>query len=391
MPDDIVTLGGPERRNRFRRVSAWASGPRVVAPALVVALLIVVAVTAGLPSGRPGHREEHGRQAASPPVYSVAAAVRVPLNRVVDVAGDGGDLWAVLPGSRYQLVKIDARTGAVLMRVSLGQDYQAVGAIAGTVWLTRPFGRAGGQLERIDPVTGRVITTVHLPAGTCEAALAVSAGRLLAECRVRSPGTAFFLLNPRTGAVEWRSARLRDVTGLFVALPASVWYTTSSGISGIAGFGAHPRAITVFNPPGINLARAQDLTYGDGFLWVLSSDESVVKISPATGMVLWVYGVGGYRPSYFRAVNGLAVGGGSLWLVGGRQVGSVLRVRAADGQPLGLVPSRDIGSCGQPCGLIFDIQGAVWVPTANWLIKIFPAVLPPTSVLHAARRPHARP
>jgi hypothetical protein len=318
---------------------------------------------------------------------------------VVDVAGDGSDLWAVLSGSRYQLAEIDARTGAVLMRVGLGRDYQAVGAAAGTVWLTTPFGRARGQLERIDPATGRVIMTAHLPAGTCDAALAVSAARLLAQCRVGSPGTAFFLVNPRNGAVEWRSARLSDVTGLFVALPGGVWYTTPSGIRGIAGFGAHSRAVTVFDPPGMNLATARDLTYGDGYVWVLSSDESVVKISPATGNVLWVYGVGGYRPSYFRSVNGLAVGGGSLWLVGGRQVGSVLRVRAADGQPLGLVRGPNVGSCGQPCGLIYDVNGAVWLPTSNWLIKVFPSAQRRvwmawngvTSVQHAARRPHARP
>jgi streptogramin lyase len=395
VPDDIVTLGGPERRTQFHRVSAWAGRPRVAGPALAVALLIALAVTAGPPAGKPGHRSEHRRPVTSPPVYQVGLAVRIPVKRVVDIAGFGGDLWAIRSGARYQLVKIEARDGTVLLRVGLGRYYQAVGDVAGMVWLTTPFGRAGGQLERIDPATGRVIMTAHLPAGTCDAALAVSSGRLVAQCRVGSPGTAFFLLNPRNGAVEWRSARLSDLTGLFVALPGGVWYTTPSGIKGIIGFGAHSQAITVFNPPGINLATAQVLTSGDGYVWALDSDESVVKISPATGNVLWVYGVGGYQPSYFRAVKGLAVGGSSLWLVGGRPVGSVLRVRAADGQPLGLVPSTDIGSCGQPCGLIYDIHGAVWVPTANWLIKIFPLALPSAStvisVFHAARRPHARP
>jgi hypothetical protein len=385
--DDIVTLGGPEGR-RFGRLTAWAGRRRVMAAALAVALLLVGVTIENLP-GTPGHKRLHGHDEVNPPVYPVAAALRIPLDRVVDLAGDGSDLWAVRSGSRYQLVKIDVRTGAVLMRVGLGRSYPAVAAGTGVVWLTRPFGRARGQLEGIDPVTGRVIKTVHLPAGTCNAALALSAGRLLAECRVGSPGASFLLLNSRTGAVEWRSGQLRDLTGLFVAEPGGVWYTTPSGISGITGFGPHPRLITVINPPGINLATAQGLTYGDGFVWVLTGDDSVVKISPATGRVLWVYGVGGYRPTYFPAVNGLAVGGGSLWLVGGHAAGAVLRVRAADGQPLGLVPSRDIGTCEQQCGLIYDIQGAVWVPTTKWLTKIIPPRLP-RLLLWAVRRPHPR-
>lgn len=330
------------------------------------------------------------------PVYvrQVADAVRIPVNRVVDVAGEGAYLWAIqslgTPSRpRFELVKISVPTSTVTLRTGLGKDDQAVAAGAGTVWLTTPFGRVHGQLERIDPVTARVVKTVHLPAGTCDAALAFSAGGLLAQCRVGSPGAAFFLLNPLTGSVLWRSAKLTDLTGSFAADPGAVWYTTSSGVSGIIGFGRHSRAVTVTNPPGVSLGTVQDLTYGDGFVWVLTGDESVVKISAATGHVVEVYWFGGYSPRYLRAIDALAIGAGSLWLLAGSDGGSVLGFSTADGQPLGFVPSRNIGTCGQPCDLIYDIQGAIWVPTTKWLTKI---ILPRIAEIRvwAVRRPHPR-
>ena len=46
----------------------------------------------------------------------------------------------------------------------------------------------------------------------------------------------------------------------------------------------------------------------------------------------------------------------------------------SSGQPLGRI--RVGGSCGQPCSQIYDVAGAVWVPSGSDIVRIDPAHLP---------------
>jgi hypothetical protein len=259
-----------------------------------------------------------------------------------------------------------------MLRITLGQAYQAVAAGAGTVWLTRPFGRVGGQLERIDPATGDVVRIVHLPGVWC-GWLTFSGSSLLAECRTRPPAAKFVLLNPVTGAVEWASAPISNVAAWAAAAPDGVWYTTPVGVSGLQRTGSHARSVTARAVAySASLALTQSLVYGGGFIWAMMGDESVAKIDPATGRVVRVYTYRTFDPGYVDGLSFLAVGQGSLWFLSGGQRSGVLRVSMATGRPTGWVLLRGMGSCGQPCGAIYDTQGAVWVPTPKWLIKIYP-------------------
>lgn len=368
MADDIVSLGGPERREHGTQATTWWLVPVAVAVALLLA------------GSAAGSRSGSGKSVVSGPGFPAVTVTRVPVSGVVDLAGVAGYLWAVRflgPRSgRYQLVKIDVRTDRVVLRIPLGEGYQAVAAGAGTVWLTTPLGRASGQLERIDPVTGHVVKVVRLPGVWC-GWLTFSAGQLLAECRTRPPGAIFVLLNPVTGATEWASAPIGDVASLATAARNGVWYTTPVGVSGLKRPGSGARLLTATAPAdSMSLAMTQSLVSGGGFVWAMTGDESVAKIDPLTGAVVRVYPYRGYDRRSVDGLSFLAVGQGSLWFLGGGQRTGVLRVSMATGRPIGWVLPHGIGSCGQPCGSIYDTQGAVWVPTPRWLIKISPPVPP---------------
>ena len=105
MADDIVSLGGPERPDRFR-----AGRARVVAIAVSAALVIALPVTAAILASGTARRPDVS-------VHPASTAVRIPISGVVAVAADCGYLWAVryvrLPAVRFQLVKVDRRTGKV--------------------------------------------------------------------------------------------------------------------------------------------------------------------------------------------------------------------------------------------------------------------------------------
>jgi len=383
VPEDIVSLGGSERRSRAQRLKGWlarfaAGRGRVVAIAAVAAFVVTIPVTAViLSSGSSGQAPGNGGDRNSggmPPAPAVPAGTvaRIPLSRVVSIAGDAGQLWAVRflgrASGEYELVKIDVHTDKIMLRVTLGQAYEAVAAGAGTVWLTRPFGRMRGQLERVDPATGHVVKIVRLPGVWC-GSLTFSAGSLLAECRTRPPGAKFVLLNPMTGTTEWASAPVSDAASLAAAAPDGVWYTTPVGISGLerAGSSARPLITRAYS---VSLALTQSLVYSGGFIWAMTGDEKVAKIDPDTGKIVRIYTYRTYDPGFVGSLRYLAVGQGSLWFLGEGQLSGVLRVSIATGMPIGWVLPRGLVSCGQPCGAIYDTQGAVWVPTTKWLIKI---------------------
>jgi hypothetical protein len=375
--DDLVSLGGPERRDRFRRVKSWAAGAatgraRVITVAAAVALVVVVPVAGAVLGSSPGSRGRHGAGGAlKVPAYPAVTVARIPVGGVVDVAGDAGHLWLVRyfgsPPVRYQLVKLDIRTSKVMLRVTLGEEYQRVAAGAGTVWLTAPYGPAAGRVERLEPATGQLKKTVRLPAGRCFY-LAFAAGRLLAQCQVAASNSAgFFVVNPVSGGVQRDLGRVL-APALIAVAPTSAWYATSAGISGVVGFGTRARVIRVTDPPAVNLMSTQSLVFGEGFIWALTSAESVVQIDPATGRVVRVYTYPTYDPGHDRGLSFLAVGDRSLWFIEAGPVARVLRVSIATGLPLGQVR---IGSCAGACDQVFA-GGALWIPTTRWLIKISP-------------------
>ncbi len=393
---DSVDVGAREAidlRRAWREFDALRS--RAARNRRISLAAVAVVVVTGLAVGYPaitaqlrGHGRPMLRSAASPygepPAYPKAVVARIPVSGVISLAVDGTSAWAVstITGlgkvQSYQLDRIDLRTNKVTLRVNVGSQPRAVAAAAGTVWLTTPFGRSRGQLAQLDPATGRVIRTLHLPGGQCDSISYSTTGYLLANCEISGPlATDFVRINPLNGQVAWQeSAGPGQISSVAVA-PRSVWYVINFMKIGtlIGASDATMPAVTTEDPA---YQRSYDSTlsvaYGLGALWTLDDNESITRVSPATGIVQRVLTQRNGDPGSDGAPTALAVGSGSLWLLAdGHPLSGVLQVNPHTGQQLGVVPVP-AGACGHsPCSRIYATPGAVWVPTLEQLIRIDPA------------------
>jgi hypothetical protein len=384
------------RRRRYLLMAAAATASAAVTAAVTVAVLGVAGPgsSGNRPPAGPGERHTP-RPSHFPPLgvrsYPRAVVARIPLSAVQYLAQDGNWLWAVQmvppPGPavarHFDLVKIDARTGRMVLRVNLGQTPAVVAARAGIIWLTRPD--RARQVARINPATGKVMTALRLrAAGNCGYLTFVARG-LWAECGSGKWGSVFLRLNPVTGHVVERLGPVRGPVGFQSAFtPRSVWYSDNyAGLNGVVPANGLPgfRVLNVRDAAyPTSFVYIQSLVYEAGAVWALTNDESVAKINPADGHVEQVFTCRNYDPACQGGLGFMTAGQGSLWFLNdsysdGHRSTSVLRVSMATGKPLGQVKIQP-GSCGQPCYQIYGASGRIWVPTLTELIGIDPARVP---------------
>lgn len=389
-------LSGRRSHEVLRRRKHLSAGAfSLAAAAVTVTVIATVAVAGNHPATAPP--QAGSTSAVAIHNYPQAVTARIPMAGYGPVAQDRGQLWAIrfsggdpayYPIPTYYLVRIDLRTNKIVLQVDLGRKVRVVAAGGGMVWLTTPHGQAAGQIARIDPATGRVMKTLHLPAGQCTY-IAYVARRLAAECTVRTGESDVLWINPHTGhvvakagPVPWPPTEF-PAPGMAVAVPQGVWFVTSTGVSGLVGSAWRHHLVTVNDPAyPVSFAYTVSLAYGDGFVWALTNDESVAKIDPATGKVLQVYTYATYDPAYGQDLTWLAVGHGSIWFaVNGTGSGSlsfqgVLRVSSVTGKLAGRIPVLGPISCGGACWQIYSTPGGIWMPTAKSLIRLDPARLP---------------
>jgi hypothetical protein len=409
-----------QRRSRARR---YAQRGRIAAGSVLATAVVAAAVAGPVlaghnPSG-PGPRQQV-KVSRKVPSYPGAITARIPLRGAGRVVEAGGSAWTITelttPGA-YQLDRIDLRTNAVTLRLTIGDNPLNLGvnplsglaAGEGTLWLATQYGQPGAQLVRISPATGRIVQKVHLPAGRCSY-LGNAGGRLWADCALAGAlsGSTFFVIDPLTGRTEYRSGIIPGAIGPVAVTPSGVWFIGNSSssslplaISGISGFiiTRHGlKAVAVSDPsyPADGFGQTESVVYGDGFLWALIVDEVVVKINPATGRVAHVYTYRTYDPSYAGGLNFLTVSHGSMWFLDDAPCqcavplnerapalpdhpvpsGGVLRVSTASGRPVGWVPGVGLQACGEPCFQIYSTAHAIWVPTSGQLLRIDPARMP---------------
>jgi hypothetical protein len=221
------------------------------------------------------------------------------------------------------------------------------------------------------------VRTLHLQAGRCTS-LSFGFGHLLASCEVTGPGTTkFWRINPRTERARQLTGTLHDRISSFLAGPQALWYIANYGqITGLVNAGGNPHRVTVNDPSfrGTYLG-IQSLVYGDDSLWALGGGEKVTRIDPTTGRVLHHYTYRNYDPARAGGLDFLTAGDGWLWFLdNGYPFSGVLKVSEVTGRPVGSVPVAP-NSCGQQaCSEIFHTPGSVWVPTAEQLIRIDPAL-----------------
>lgn len=380
--DDLLTVGGPEGDLRRRKRRTRLAVAVAVAAALgAIARVWVLHQPGPARSGRDGVDE-----VARTRVYPAAIVARIPVSGVISLVASGPSVWVVRgygqagASMSYQLVEIAERTNKVILTVNLRFAPQSVAAAQGLVWLATGHRQALGQLIRINPATGGVMATEHLAVGRC-GLITFSSGSLWAVCADGGSRTEFLRVDPRTGQVTGRAGPVRGLIGSIAAADGGIWYgypyLPGNRRTGLVV--PHGNLITVHDPTlPVSLSGMQPLVYAQGYVWALSADENVAKIEPVTGRVLRVYTHRTYDPELAGGLDFFAIGQGSLWFLDdGYPFSGVLRISLATGRPLGAVAEPKAGDCGPtPCAQIYSTPGAIWVPTAQWLLRIDPARLP---------------
>ena len=368
------------------RVRWRAARQRHLTAGIAIATVAVAAVAIAYPvlARRPPVGQSHRRPVAgSVTTYPRAVVARFDLSGVTSVVGNSVQAWAVRtvgqPGAAptYQLVGMDLQKNDVLYRRNLGRKPWAIAAGASRVWLTTPYGQAGGQIVRIDPATGRVVRTLHLPAGRCTDLL-FGSGYLFATCGPAGPGqTELWKINPVSGQA-FRLGSARGLMSSLVAAPDAVWYLANfSRLGGLLrATASQSQPVTVQLPSSHGTpTRWSALAYDSGSVWVLGDDERLARIDAATADVLALYTHRNYDPAGTGGLDFLTAGGGWLWFLDhGYPSSGVLKVSEATGRPVGSVPIAPNSCRQQTCSQIFYTPGSVWVPTAEQLIRIDPAL-----------------
>lgn len=376
--------------NRFQRRRPQAARQRrrliaAVVTAAVVASVSVFTAVARLDGGVSSHSGTAGPAAVTPARDAVAA--RIPVADVVSMVADGGDVWALTGG--HELVRIDARTNAVTLRVHIAgvASDSPVVAGGGALWLdgTGPAGHA--RLLKIDPATGAISAQTTLPAGCSQAAYGLDHVWVL--CNAAST-VKVLRIAPATAQVDAQTGALPGGPSItFVAGSEGVWLGTDAGLLQVDPSGTRltglkvtgsSRYLSIYSADYIGPLGAMELALGDGAVWALDGNisgqpEHLAEINPVTGRitVAFAYPEGADTSNDFWNLDA-AFGQGSIWMLAPLGKNEIVRISTTSGNPVSRVYPG--GSCSQFCMQIYALAGAVWEPTAQQIIRINPASMP---------------
>ncbi|HEY2959826.1 MAG TPA: hypothetical protein VGM21_16710 [Actinomycetota bacterium] len=234
-----------------------------------------------------------------------------------------GGVWVPVanPGG---LARIDAASNRVVATIPLGRSLRDPVGLAATgdaVWVTccayEVGGRPGGKLIRVDPASNKVTARVNLP----EDPLAVAASR-----------DEVWVATTEGGAIRVDTGSNR-VARVLRGGPQGVAQTVAVGAGAVwlanPGDGSVAR-LDPGDPEGVRVIgvdAATLLTIGGGAVWaVATNDQTVVRIDPADNAVR-----GGFPVSFVHAVQSIAYGDESLWVVQGAS--TLLRLDPAMATP----------------------------------------------------------
>jgi hypothetical protein len=375
--------------DRFQRRRPHASRQRrrhvaAVAVAAVVAAGSVSAAVVRLDGGTSSHSSAIGPGGLTPAREAVAA--RIPVADVTSMTADGSDVWA-LTGS-HELVRIDARTNAVTLRVHVAgvASNSPVVAGGGALWLDGADSAGHARLLKIDSGTGAISAQTTLPAGCDQAAYGLDHVWVLCNATDK---VKVLRIDPATAQVNAQTGVLPGPSYTFVAGSEGVWLGTNAGLRQVDPSGTHltgltvtgsPRYLSVHGADYIGPIGASELALGDGAIWALDGNNSgqpehLAEINPVTGRITLAFAY----PEVADDSNdfwGLyaAFGQGSIWMLAPLGGNEIVRISTTSGNPVSRVYPG--GSCSEYCMQIYAIAGAVWEPTAQQIIRIDPATMP---------------
>ena len=213
----------------------------------------------------PAAQAEPKASSARPvPTFAVGAAGRVrftfPLGRFISaMAAARGDVWVAFYDASY-LVRIQPETHTTV-KVPLDSTPQARGPRAGANGLAYGAGafwvaRIGGEVERLDPVSGRITAHIPVPGGN---PAAFAAGHVWVA---NKDSGVISRIDPRTNRVTARVSVPTEACCL-AAGPDGIFVSSySRGL--VSRISRDGRVVDAFHVDG----PASDIAYGDGRLWI---------------------------------------------------------------------------------------------------------------------------
>ena len=238
--------------------------------------------------------------------------VRLPGDPCAGLASDADDLWVPLCGSTPKLAKVDLKTRKLVKVFDVGPAAKEGGVAvgAGRVWMVVD---AKGALAQINPNTGSIVATVHLPPGSYNPVF--SEGRIWVS---QADGSELTVVDVRTAKVLDHiptGAHPRFLT----AGGGAVW-TLNQGdgsLTRIDAAGRRPVEPVQLRTPG----PGGHITYADGLVWTTMIRTPLTVVDAARSVILCQWkGAGG---------DAVGVGHGAVWLTD-LSAGTVLRIALSD-------------------------------------------------------------
>ncbi len=184
-----------------------------------------------------------------------------------------GSLWVVTQSGR--LDRFDPKTMRRLASIPVGATTYDLTYALRSIWITN---RNGGTVQRISPVSNRVLKTVTFPAGVAPAGIGYAAGALWVG---DDHGNSVFRLDPRT--YRWTRVRSGGQAASWIAVNGTdVWVSnTKSGT--VTRIDARTRKATATLKIGTSPVNL-DAIGGD--IWVPDDvANTIVRIDGDTGRI----------------------------------------------------------------------------------------------------------
>jgi streptogramin lyase len=287
---------------------------------------------------------------------------------ITDVSVGAGGVWVT--GSSG-VTRIDLATNQVLASIPVPGtgDHSRIAIGEGWVWVTAPELRddgSRGNLVRIDPATSGIEATFHI--GGPITGLGIGGGSVWVTIPGNGPG-GLLQIDPTTGEVLQR-VQVEASPGPPVYAYGFVWVASTDSVTKI-----DPVTATVVGELSVPNVQAS----GDGSLWGVGDDASVVRVDPASGKVQATIPIP-------RAIA-VSVDGPTVWvLVAPRSSNPTLFYPVRGTAAVERIDPATNAVIGEPLPLM-DLQplalssgdGKVWIADFDQGVVTRIAVLPPTA------------
>jgi virginiamycin B lyase len=245
------------------------------------------------------------------PSTNQVTSVELPGDPCAGLAADSQSLWIPLCGRVPKLAKVNLKTHAlVTFDVGPAAPEGGIAVGAGSIWLITD---KHGALARIDPDSGAIVQTMHVPPGSYNPVF--SDGRIWVT---RASGSEVTSVDASTGQVLEHYTTGRHPR--FVTAGGGAVWTVGQGdgsLSRIDLAGQRPVVVLQLHTPGVG----GDITYADGRIWttLMKTPLSVVDATSSAVLCQWK-GAGG---------DAIGVGYGTIWLTN-YSAGTVSRIALDD-------------------------------------------------------------